>query len=102
MRQLPFEDQRNVDMQDVFEAMIKETYPDVKGVGCGHHIMYMREGHVMPYDYPSADALIFDHQVAQTIWGEAWQHTLTELALVPATARDALLRQLYAERERMR
>jgi hypothetical protein len=46
-------------------------------------------------ELPSADMLIFDHDVAKKLWGDNWQAVLTQLALIPISERDAKLAELY-------
>lgn len=95
---LDLESKRNTDNIDVFEGMIRESHEGVKTVVAGHHIMFMREGQPLPGEISSADTLIFDHVVAQRVWGEGYKEVLTKLALEPIATRDALLRELYCGR----
>lgn len=92
------ENQRNEDNFDLFNAMIKETRDNVQVVVAGHHIIYKVVDEV-PQEIPSADCLIFNHEMAQKIWGPKWKDILTQLALEPVPQRDALLHRLYHERE---
>jgi hypothetical protein len=79
--------------------MIRETYDQVQLVVVGHHIIYKQEG-ISPQEIPSADYLIFNHDIAQKIWGWKWCEVLTKLALEPVATRDALLHKLYDGRSR--
>jgi hypothetical protein len=92
------ETKRNVDNIDIFEAMIRAACDGVTFVAAGHHIMFMQTGYPIPGEVPSADALIFDHEVAKVVWGDRYRDILTKLALEPTETRDALLRQLYYTR----
>lgn len=94
------ETKRNTDNVDLFEAMIREIYPDVTTIAAGHHIMYLRAGYPLPFEFPSADMLIFDHAIAKVIWKDQWQAVLTRLALTPTETRDALVRELYAAKSK--
>ena len=102
----PFENDRNTEGQDIYKAIIREAF-GVQDVICGHHLIYeTRDKRADGFTYdvvqeiPSADTLIFDHNVAKKIWGEAWQTNLTLLALTPVSGgnRDRMLRSLYAAR----
>lgn len=95
---LDFETKRNADNAGLFEAIIREVYPDVTFVAAGHHIMFMRQGQPIPGEFASADTLIFDHHVAKTIWGEGYRSFLMLLAEEPPEHRDHLLNTLYYER----
>jgi hypothetical protein len=95
---LDFEARRNHENFDVFEAMIREAYPDTTMAVCGHHIMYMRAGHKLPYEIASADTLIFDHDIAQRIWKDRCEEVLQRLAIEPPSNRDAVLREIYSAR----
>jgi hypothetical protein len=99
-----FENDRNTESADLFKAIIREAY-GVQDVICGHHLVYQREErHTDGFTYtfvqeiPSADALIFDHDVAKKIFGDKWQDNLVTLALTPVTQRDAVLASLYRVR----
>jgi hypothetical protein len=89
---------RNVASSDLFEAMVREAYNGVTSFGAGHHFMYFLDGVTMPREIPSADALIFNHDIAQKVWGDNWKAVLTKLALEPVKTRDVLLRELYQGR----
>lgn len=96
-----YENERNQKNATLYKAIICEAF-DVKDVICGHHIIYLIEetradGFVYQVieEVPSADALIFDHDVARRIWGEGYRDYLVKLALVPIEERDALLAELY-------
>lgn len=92
---LDAESKRITDNIDLFEAMIREAYSGVKLVVGGHHIMVVREDSPLPAEIASADTLIFDHTVAQAIWGDTYGDVLSTLALTPAETRDVVLRGLY-------
>lgn len=100
----PYENDRNADSADLFKAIIRECF-GVTDVIIAHHLTYvkedMRDGFAFQVvqEIPSADALIFDHDVARHLWGEQnFRHVLMRLALEPVASRDALLRKLYEAR----
>lgn len=99
-----FENDRNQDSKKLFTDILREVF---KADQCiiGHHICYeAREKHSDGYEYsyvqeiPSADALIFDHDIAKRLWGDDWRDNLKLLALEPPVTRDKLLAALYAAR----
>lgn len=100
-----YENDRNSEYAEVFKAIIKEVF-GVSDVICGHHLSYevrdkRADGFIYTFvnEIPSADALIFDHDIAKKVWGEAsFKTVLVRLALEPVATRDALLAKLYGER----
>lgn len=98
-----YENDRNADSADLFKAIIRECY-NVTDVIIAHHLVYVKVEKRDGFDFqiveevPSADALIFDHDVAKRLWGDDWQNKLTRLALEPVETRDKLLATLYQAR----
>lgn len=99
-----YENDRNSDCRDCFKDTIREAF-GVQDVIIAHHLTYVRVEKRDGFDYqvveeiPSADALIFDHEIAQRLWGASWQHCLTLLALEPVETRDELFARMYYARE---
>lgn len=94
-----YENDRNNEGAETFKAVIREVY-NVTDVICGHHLIYeYREQRADGFVYdvvqeiPSADALIFDTDVAAKIFGDDWKRILPILAVTPVGERD----KLYAE-----
>jgi hypothetical protein len=99
-----YENDRNAASSDLFKAMIREAY-GVQDVIIAHHLVYVRvDKRADGFDYqiveeiPSADALIFDHEVAKKLWGDCWKDNLVKLASEPCETRDKLLANLYRSR----
>lgn len=103
------ENERNQAHAELYERIICEAFGVTKAI-CGHHLIYLDEktkigedGHpytyTFPQEIPSADALIFNHDVARKIWGNEWRANLTRLALEPVETRDKLLAKLYYGRK---
>ena len=103
------ENGRNRAGKEIFSAIIREAYK-VEDVICGHHIIYEAaqkgsNGFVYhdPQEIPSADALIFNHDVAKVIWGKDYYlAALRRLAVEPVETRDALLQRMYNNRNTLR
>ena len=98
-----YENTRNSVFGQLYEDMIKEAL-GVPEVICAHHLVYVLEEHCKGTQYtgaqeiPSADTLIFDHEIARKLWPTSWQAVLTELALTPIEQRDQKLSALYYSR----
>ncbi len=102
-----YENDRNGDHSELFKAILREVF-DVTDVICAHHITFVRHeqrcegGHTFSYEIvqeiPSADALIFDHEIAKKIWGTGWKETLMLLATYPPETRDDEFARLYYAR----
>ena len=101
----PYENDRNTVYSELYKAIIREAY-GVKDVICAHHLVYVvveRGADGFEYqrvqEVPSADTLIFDHDVAKKIWGEArYKRVLCCLAFQTTENRDAVLAELYYNR----
>lgn len=99
-----YENDRNAEGNQLFKDIIREAF-GVTDVIIGHHLVYEKQdlrGDGFTYqvieEIPSADALIFDHDVAKKLWGDQWQSVLKALATTPCPDRDGLLRRLYYNR----
>lgn len=98
-----YENDRNAENSDLYKAMIRECF-GVTDVIIAHHLVYvtseMRDGfqYTIVEEIPSADALIFDHDIARKIWGEGFLEVLKALACEPVATRDKLLAQFYHNR----
>ena len=103
------ENDRNAENTDLYKAIIREAY-GVTDVIVGHHIVFVtverqRDPETgIEFDYQcvqelaSADTLLFDHDVAQKLWGDGFREVLMRLAVEPAGTRDTLLKKLYESR----
>lgn len=96
-----YENDRNGENADLYKAIIREAY-GVTDVICGHHLVYQVEDkradgftYTFVEEIPSADTLIFDHDVAEKIFGAEFKRILTILALTPIAERDKLLGDFY-------
>lgn len=96
-----YENDRNGENQELYKAIIREAF-GVTDVICGHHLVYQVEDkrpdgftYTFVEEIPSADTLIFDHDVARKIWGDDFKLVLVQLACEPIATRDQLLSTLY-------
>lgn len=98
----PYENDRNSVYADLYKAIIREVY-GVTDVICGHHlVMQIAEKRADGFTYqvvqevPSADELIFDHEVARKLWGDnQFKDVLCQLACEPIATRDVKLAELF-------
>jgi hypothetical protein len=109
------ENKRNRASKELFLAIMREVHgdrmPDPDDAMVAHHLTVVLQDVVkdnagreleveVVEEYPAADTLIFDHDVARKIWGYEWAANLTALALEPTETRDALLAKLYYGRKK--
>lgn len=101
-----FENDRNAAMSQCFKDCIREAH-GVQDVIIAHHLVYVvEELHKDGFKYtvveeiPSADTLIFDHIIAQKIWGDAWKACLQQLVAEPAETRDQLFHLMFYARKK--
>lgn len=95
-----YENDRNAKNRDLFKSIIRKVY-GVQDVIIGHHLVYQVEDkhsdgfvYQVVEEIPSADTLIFDHKVAQVLFGARYLDCLSQLAREPVETRDALLSKL--------
>lgn len=95
-----YENDRNAENNQLFKDIIREAF-GVTDVIVAHHLVYVTQEMRSGFNYqiveeiPSADTLIFDHMIAQKIWGSDYKDVLVRLAHEPCETRDALLHDLY-------
>lgn len=99
-----YENDRNADSSKLFRDILAEVFGATQSI-IAHHLTYvtedMQDGFAIQtvQEIPGADTLIFDHDIAQALWGASWRDNLTELALTPVATRDAVLARLYYGRK---
>ena len=100
----PYENDRNAQSSQLFKDIIRECH-NVTDVIIAHHLTFVKVDLRDGFDYqaveevPSADTLIFDHDVAKVIWGDRFLDVLKFLVCEPIETRDALLATLYYGRK---
>jgi hypothetical protein len=99
-----YENDRNAENSKLFSDIIKEAC-EVDQVIVAHHLVYVKQDTdekgfkiQIVEEIPSADSLIFDHEVAEKIWGPNFHEVLADLATTPLPQRDAKLAKLYYTR----
>ncbi len=104
-----YENDRNEVYRELYSDIIREAY-NVRDVIIGHHLVYQTTEQLVdektgPYTHtfvqeiPSADALIFDHDVMRKLFGSRYLTVMSTLAMTPVERRDDLLSSMYYSRE---
>src|SRR5262245_53364814 len=99
-----YENDRNAAWSALYKAILREVY-GVTDVIVAHHLVFVRtERRQDGFEYqiveeiPSADTLIFDHEIAQKLWPTTWPSKLAALAKEPVETRDQVLEYFYRNR----
>lgn len=104
-----FENDRNQDSRQLFKDILRECFCEEHhtdfGTIIGHHLSYeahYKEGgfaYTLVQEIPSADALIFDHDIMKKVFPDNWKWYVKLLAVTPTNERDAKLAELYYGRK---
>lgn len=102
-----YENDRNAENSQLYKDIVREVF-GVTDVIIAHHIVYVTEEtrddgfkYQIVEEIPSADALIFNHDVARKLWGDTdYPVILAQLACVPVAERDRLLADYYYDPKR--
>jgi hypothetical protein len=93
---LEFENTRNKASAALFEHMLKIAFGECQ-VMVGHHIGMEFQGDLQTEnEIPSADTLIFDHDIMRKVFGDDAVEFMQRLAAVPCNQRESLLRAMLA------
>lgn len=93
------EGKRNRHNADLFHAMLCIAWGQDCAVITGHHVSFMFDGDLSTEDeVPSADCLLFDHEVMRAIFPGDYRDILQRLALMQRYDRENLVRALVCER----
>lgn len=96
---LQAENDRNTHHGDVFIDLIKRAFGVDEVVMVGHHFVFEPKGSMAALDLthlneiPSADTLIFDHDIMGEVFGEDAERIMVQCALAKVADRDALVRE---------
>lgn len=91
---LGFENARNKRNADLYTRIMKAAVADGRNVAVliGHHLTFEIDGDLgSENEIPSADCLIFDHDIMGKVFGERAIPIMRALAEVPCEQRDPLL-----------
>lgn len=91
---LGFENQRNKSNAALYERLLKVALKrDDVAVLIGHHITFELGGDLSTEnEIPSADCLMFDHDLMTSVFGEKAVQIMRVLASLPCEHRDATLK----------
>ena len=91
---LEFEDERNKRNKKLYSDILKAAFGNVAVIG--HHLCF-NDGDDLD-EIPSADCLIFDHDIMQKVFGIPYLSVITQLAVLPVGERDEMLSKLFYNR----
>ena len=90
---LGYENERNKKSGELFVEMVKTAFGDDNDVLIGHHLTFERHGDISTEnEIPSADTLIFDHQIMEACFTHHAFTVMKDLAITPVESRDEKLR----------
>ena len=92
---LSYENDRNKRRHKLYTDILTVAFGN-EGILIAHHLVF--GGGDSPDEIPSADTLIFDHDIMQKIFGDDFKWVLTQLACEPCESRDELLATLFYQR----
>lgn len=88
---LSYENTRNKTHAALYERLMRAAFGEC-AVIVGHHLTFEKNGDLTTEnEIPSADTLIFDHEVMKAVFGGQAKSIMMHLASVPAEERDLLL-----------
>ena len=96
---LSFEQARNKHRAALYEKMLRIAFGESCAVLVGHHIGFEFGGDInTENEIPSADTLLFDHDIMGKVFGSRSLAIMAELATIPAEKRDTRLEEFYNQR----
>lgn len=98
-RYLSGEGKRNRANADLFRALLCIAWGDDCMVITGHHVSFMFDGDLSTEDeVPSADCLLFDHEIMGRVFPEDYMEIMRDLAPMHRYARENHVRRLFCAR----
>lgn len=89
---LQYENARNKKYAALYTKLIKLAFGEKNAVLVGHHITFEYDGDLATEnEVPSADSLIFDHDIMQAVFGDNCIRIMQHLATVDCEQRDDVL-----------
>lgn len=93
---LTYENERNKRYAPLYTAILQHVWGADTDVLVGHHICTEQAKDIKTEnEIPSADTLIFDHDIMKAVFGDHHQHVMIELARTPCSRRDDHLRHYW-------
>lgn len=98
-RYLSGEGKRNRANADLFQAMLLIAWGEGCSVITGHHVSFLFDGDLSTEDeIPSADCLLFDHDVMGTLFPGDYQEIMATIAPLGRYERENVVRRLMIAR----
>lgn len=100
---LQFENDRNTHHGQIFIDLIKRAFRTDEVVMVGHHFVFEPQDAMQKLDLtqlneiPSADTLLFDHDIMTAVFGADAIPLMVEMAKIPCTARDDVIAAALAK-----
>lgn len=92
---LEYENARNKAHAELYAKLLKKAFGDCE-VMIGHHLTFEFRGELSTEnEIPSADTMMFCHELMGKVFGDNAMRIMRSLALVPAGERDALLAKFF-------
>ena len=92
---LGFENERNKKWAPLYTAIIQKAWGADTDVLIGHHLCTEQNKDLKTEnEIPSADTLIFDHEIMDKVFGVAAHGIMRGLATVPSDKRDDILQMI--------
>ena len=93
---LGYENDRNARGHKLYEKLLKIAFGAENEVISGHHFMLAPDGDINKgvNEIPSADTILFDHDIMSKVFGDKAVHIMSKLAMRPVEARDEFLKVL--------
>lgn len=93
---LGFENARNKTHAELYVKLVKRAFGPDADVLIGHHLCFELGGEISTEnEIPSADTLIFDHEVMTAVFGDRALSIMNHLSTIPAESRDEVLRDYW-------
>lgn len=97
---LESENARNREHAALFERIVKMAFGQDAAVLVGHHIGFEFAGDInTENEIPSADTMMFCHDLMKRIFGDAHLSIMSDLAKTPSEHRDARLKEILDDFE---
>ncbi len=93
------EGKRNRTNADLFQLMLCKAWGEGCQVITGHHISFLFDGDLETEDeVPSADCLLFDHEIMSTLFPKDYISIMATLAVLERYDRENYVRKLICDK----
>lgn len=98
---LGYENDRNTQNAELFVTLLQHAMDPKEVVLVGHHFVCELNGDLKTLnEIPSADTLLFDHEIMKAVFGDGFMEVMLDLARSPAANRQNVLRVHLAALDR--